>query len=97
MGQDIQEGKLTLPVLYACESNAALRALVRDKVGERAVSPADAANILAATRAAGGVERARAKAREVTAAAREQLALLPPSPYRDALAALATYAADRKS
>lgn len=97
VGQDIQEGKLTLPVLYACESNAALRALVRDKVGERAVSPADAANILAATRAAGGVERAREKAREVTAAAREQLALLPPSPYRDALAALATYAADRKS
>jgi octaprenyl-diphosphate synthase len=50
VGRDIQEGKLTLPVLYACESDAALRALVRAKIGETAVSPADAASILGATR-----------------------------------------------
>ncbi|MBC8133808.1 MAG: polyprenyl synthetase family protein, partial [Deltaproteobacteria bacterium] len=97
VGQDIQEGKLTLPVLYACESDAQLRALVRDKVGENAVNPADAATILKATRAAGGVERARAKARELTITARQELGVLKPSHFRDALASLATHSADRKS
>jgi octaprenyl-diphosphate synthase len=97
VGRDIQEGKLTLPVLYACESNPALRALVRDKVGERSVSPADAERILTATRLEGGVDRARAKARELTNMARAELDVLRPSPYRDALAALATHSADRKS
>ena len=34
VGHDIQEGKLTLPVLYACETSSALRTLVSAKVGE---------------------------------------------------------------
>jgi octaprenyl-diphosphate synthase len=97
VGRDIQEGKLTLPVLYACEHDSELRALVRHKLGERAVSADDARTILAATRAAGGVDRARAKARELTEGALGELDLLPPSDYRDALATLATAAADRKS
>jgi octaprenyl-diphosphate synthase len=97
VGHDIQEGKVTLPVLYACESDSTLRALVQAKVGERAVSPTDAANILAVTRAAGGVDRARAKARELIDGAVQELRALPPSSYRDALAELATFSADRKA
>jgi octaprenyl-diphosphate synthase len=97
VGHDIQEGKVTLPVLYACEADSALRALVHAKVGERAVSPADAASILAGTRAAGGVDRARAKARELTATAVQELRSLPHSRYRDGLAELATFSADRKA
>jgi octaprenyl-diphosphate synthase len=95
VGQDIQEGKLTLPVLYACEADPDLQALVRAKVGERAVSPADAREILAATRAAGGVGRARARAQDLAAMAASELAVLPASAYRDALADLATMSADR--
>ena len=97
VGHDIQEGKLTLPVLYACESDAPLRALVQAKVGERAVTPADAQQILAATRAAGGVERARHKAHELSAQAIAELGALPPSQYRDALVDLATISVDRTS
>ena len=96
VGHDIQEGKVTLPVLYACESNRDLRALVREKVGERAVAPADADRILAATAAAGGVERARAKARELAAGAVAELSALRASSYRDALADLAALSVDRK-
>ena len=96
VGHDIQEGKVTLPVLYACESNRELRALVREKVGERAVAPADADRILAATAAAGGVERARAKARELAAGAVAELSALRASSYRDALADLAALSVDRK-
>jgi octaprenyl-diphosphate synthase len=97
VGHDIQEGKLTLPVLYACDADAALRALVRAKVGERAVSPQDAREILVATRAAGGVEQARHKAHELSAEAIAELGALAPSPYRDALVDLATLSVDRTS
>jgi len=96
VGQDIQEGKLTLPILYACESNPELATLVRAKLGERAVSPADALAILTATLAAGGVERARAKARELVASAVAELEVLPASAYRSALTELAALSVDRK-
>jgi len=96
VGHDIQEGKVTLPVLYACDSNPELRGLVREKVGERAVTPEDARRVLSATIAAGGVERARAKARELAASAVAELAVLRPSPYHDALADLAALSVDRK-
>ena len=96
VGQDIQEGKLTLPILYACETDAALRALVGAKVGERAVAPDDARAVLTATIAAGGVERARAEARALAASAVAELNILPPSPYRQALIDVATLSVDRK-
>ncbi|HEY8924583.1 MAG TPA: polyprenyl synthetase family protein [Polyangia bacterium] len=96
VGHDIQEGKVTLPVLYACDSNPELRALVREKVGERAVTPEDARRVLTATIAAGGVERARAKARELATGAVAELAALRPSPYHDALDDLAALSVDRK-
>jgi octaprenyl-diphosphate synthase len=95
VGHDIQEGKLTLPVLYACEADGQLRKLVQTKVGERAVSPDDARTILTATRATGGLDRARQKARALADAAGSELAVLPDSPFRAALADLATHAADR--
>jgi octaprenyl-diphosphate synthase len=96
VGQDIQEGKLTLPVLYACEADPALRALIREKVGERAVTPEDAHRILTGTLRAGGVERARARARELVASAVAELSALSPSPYRQALTDVATLSVDRK-
>jgi octaprenyl-diphosphate synthase len=96
VGQDIQEGKLTLPILYACDADPALRALIRDKVGERAVSPEDARHILKGTSAAGGIERARAKARELVDGAVGELGILPASPYRQALIDVAALSVDRK-
>jgi geranylgeranyl pyrophosphate synthase len=60
------------------------------------VSPEDAQRILGATLAAGGVDRARAKARELAAVAVVELAALRPSPYRQALEELAALSVDRK-
>src|SRR4051812_8658065 len=96
VGHDIQEGKVTLPVLYACESDPDLRELVRERVGERAVSPEDGRCILTATAAAGGIERARGKARELAEAAVAELAGLRASAYRDALEDLAALSVERK-
>src|SRR5262252_5918597 len=62
VGHDLQEGKLTLPVLLACETDPALARRVHAQMGEQGVPAAVAAEILAAVRGAGGVERARRKA-----------------------------------
>ena len=97
VGHDLTEGKLTLPVLLACEADPALGKYVRSHLGEGGVPAAVAAEILQRVREAGGVERARQKARELAAESALSLDLLPESPHRTALRDLAEFAADRRS
>ena len=94
-GRDLQEGKLTLPVLLACEACPAVRDDIRSAMGDSGVSTEDAARIMQATRAAGGVDRARAQALALAHNAVAELQAVPPSPYRDALAALARLSVER--
>src|SRR5436305_8651478 len=97
VGHDLQEGKLTLPVLLACEADLALGQRVRAHVGERGLPSSVVAQILADVRTAGGIDRARQKAAALADEAISALAALPPSPHRDALALLARLSADRSS
>jgi octaprenyl-diphosphate synthase len=94
-GRDLQEGKLTLPVLLACESDPGLRERIRKVLGIEGISASEAQEILGAVRAAGGVERARKRALAFAEEAVADLAGLPPSPYRDALAELSRLSVDR--
>jgi octaprenyl-diphosphate synthase len=97
VGHDLQEGKLTLPVLLACEADADLGRRIRKLLGEQGVPAAVAAEILADVRAAGGVDKARRKVVALVDEAVRALEAFVPSPHRDALRALAHLSADRSS
>jgi octaprenyl-diphosphate synthase len=97
VGHDLQEGKLTLPVLLACDADPSIRTRIRAELGEKGM-PAEAAHaVLALVRRAGGVELARKKALALVEDALADLASLPPSPFRDALRDVAVLSVERDS
>jgi len=94
-GRDLQEGKLTLPVLLACESDPGLRKRIREALGESGIDAETAHTLLLEVRAAGGPERARLRALAFAEEASAELAAVPASPYRDGLVELARLSVDR--
>jgi octaprenyl-diphosphate synthase len=94
IGDDLAEGKPTLPLIYALEraSHEEAKSL-RHAIEHGGLDSLD--RIIAAIRDSGALERTRERALAHANAALEALAVLPPSAYRDALATLANYAVDR--
>jgi octaprenyl-diphosphate synthase len=94
VGDDLAEGKPTLPLIYAIARSAPAQA---DKL-RRAVTEGgrDAlADVLAAIEGTGALDLSRECAHAYACSAREALKVLPHSDARDALAMLADYAIDR--
>lgn len=94
IGDDLAEGKPTLPLIYALERATpaqaeAIRQAIRDGGLEHM------GGVLAAIRDSGALERTGKAAQYHAGQAREALLALPDSPQRQALAALADYAVER--
>jgi len=95
VGDDLAEGKPTLPLIHAMRRGSAADAgLLRAAIEEGGAEHIDA--VLAVLDRTGAIEYAREQAREEAARAHAELAALPPGKYRDALAALADLAVHRK-
>jgi len=94
VGDDLAEGKPTLPLIDAIARSAPAEAAKL----KRAITEGgrDAlADVLAAIHATGALERSRERAHAYARSAREALNILPRSDARDALETLADYAIDR--
>ncbi len=95
IGDDLAEGKPTLPIIYAIASAppkdaALLRAAIENRNDDLPMEP-----VLAAIHHSDALDRTRDKARNHARRACEALAILPASPQREALCGLAEYAVAR--
>lgn len=94
IGDDLAEGKPTLPLIYALEKASPEQAQsLRHAVEHGGLDSLD--RIIAAIGESGALERTRERALQHADAAREALAILAPSAHRDALATLADYSVQR--
>ena len=96
LGDDLAEGKPTLPLIRVMASGPAEQAeLVRQAIIEG--GRADFARVLKAVRDCGALEYARAAAERQAQAARDALSPLPASKHKDSLLELASFSVVRSS
>lgn len=96
IGDDLAEGKPTLPVIYALkQATADETQAMRQAIEHGDLTALD--RVLATIRRSGALERTHERAVAHADAARAALAVLPASPYREALDALAAYAVERSA
>ena len=96
VGDDLAEGKPTLPLIHAlANSDAKSAAMIREAI-ERGGTEQQAP-IIEMVERAGGLDYTARLAGDEAEKAEEALADLPASAYRDALAELARFAVNRRS
>jgi len=94
VGDDLAEGKPTLPLIYAMRNgNEEEAALVRKAIEEGGLEYID--EIMAIIKKTGAIEYTEAAAKKEAELAIEQLAHLPESDYKQALITLAEYSVNR--
>jgi octaprenyl-diphosphate synthase len=94
VGDDLAEGKPTLPLIYVMRNgSAADAALVRAAI--EAGGRDDMARVLDAVARTGALAHTRQQARDESAIAREAIDALPGSKYKESLLDLAVFAAER--
>ncbi len=96
-GNDIREGKVTLPLLYALkkgrgEDVVSFLQIIHDKD----FSQANVDALIEFAKKSGGIEYAESRMKEYRDKAMELLMQLPPSDARESLLSLADYIVDRK-
>lgn len=94
IGDDLAEGKPTLPLIYTLKQGSAdQRRMVESVIvnGDRD----HLSSVVSAIQTSGALEYTSGRATEAARTAIEKLSVLPESPYRDALTALAHFAVNR--
>ncbi|HVA64990.1 MAG TPA: polyprenyl synthetase family protein [Terriglobales bacterium] len=96
VGNDLREGKMTLPAIYAHQaSDAAGRAQLEQVMREGGYQQVGFEQVQALVASTGGLERARGESRQQAALALAALEALPASPEREALALLPALVVER--
>jgi octaprenyl-diphosphate synthase len=96
LGQDLREGKATLPLLHLlqhCQQQD--REMIKDRMETRSLTDADLLRIVALMRDCGSIIYAMQRAREYVAAAKHDLAVFEDSSAQRALSIVADYMVSR--
>ena len=96
-GQDLQDGKITLPLIIACERDEQLRRRLASSFGAGRPSSEDILGLVEDVARSPAIEQALAVATSHAHQAEVELRALPPSRARDALAALAQAVVRRRA
>ena len=96
LGDDLAEGKLTLPLIYAlCTGTTQQKECVHTAIERGGLG--DFANVLAVINDTKALEYTRSRAQREIQKAKEAINVLPDSVYKDALLELASFAVARSS
>ena len=96
IGDDLSEGKMTLPMIYAREhSSTKYKDIIRDAISNK--SSKDFDQILKIVSESGGLDYSLKKAKEHSDLALKSLEGLPENQYKKVLTELATFAVKRKT
>ncbi len=95
LGTDLIEGKATLPLIRACQAEPKLRDRLTALVHGKAEANEVAGEVIEAVKRSGGVEAARAIAREHTGRAMAALERVPDGVHRRAIAEAAQHLTER--
>ena len=98
IGDDLAEGKPTLPLIYAMEHGTDSEAeLIRECLKDEELSKKSLDQVINIVRDSGGLAYTREKARDCSDKALACLDKIPASNYRDALEAMVEFSKERKS
>ncbi|GAB4301890.1 MAG: polyprenyl synthetase family protein [Desulfuromonadia bacterium] len=96
IGHDLQEGKLTLPLIHALSScSEQERELVSSVIVKDELADEDFRAVFSIVEGHGGIDYSLARARDYVSRARESLHRFPDSPVREALLELSDYVVTR--
>jgi len=96
VGNDLREGKVTLPLIYAlAEATAEEREMVARVLADRSYETVSFAKVQAMVKRYDGIARAKARAQEFTDKARSIMQSFPESPYQRALHAVTDLVTER--
>ncbi len=96
LGDDLAEGKPTLPLIHAMEKgSAAERKMIRQAIEEGGLARLD--DIQAVVESTGALQYTSARAREAADMAINALSGIPDSEYKQAMIAIADFAVRRRS
>ena len=96
LGQDLREGKITLPLLHLLQQCPdSDRQMIKDRLETRTLSETDLQRIIALMQDYGSIAHAMDRAQDYVAAATRSLALFEDSPAKRALVIVADYMVNR--
>lgn len=98
IGDDLAEGKPTLPLIYALENGSDEQAkIIRQSLTDEQLSPETLNQVIEIVQDCGALNYTRERAESETAQAQECLDALPSSEYRDALELMLTFSNTRST